>query len=304
MAATRAVEACEAMTRARDEAVVASEKFMRAVFADAAAAAAYARAVGSLERGARRSSGPLGAVETLTRVVEMSTAAGAGAEKRIGAIASRSRSVGAEEMESAIGCGMRGEDARARTRRRARRRRATGTFGVVVSVGLPCSTNVVRFGRVEKGSWSWTRERWDPAAPSIWAMTPKSTPEAPTKETQWLYCTDKGSGRAEKMPHFKWTGDLRPAMISHDERTFRGCSPCRKMSYEQITWRRRAWTLSAASAAGRVRKSEAESPLTTLQQILYELKDSENSRRSSADKGDAVVVASLAVRSTPSFVRR
>ena len=51
MAATSAVEACEAMTRARDEAVVASEKFMRAVFADAAAAAAYARAVGSLGKG-------------------------------------------------------------------------------------------------------------------------------------------------------------------------------------------------------------------------------------------------------------
>ena len=95
-------------------------------------------------------------------------------------------------------------------------------FGVVVSVGLPCSTNVVRFGRVEKGELVVDSRTVDPAAPSIWAMTPKSTPEAPTKETQWLYCTDKGSGRAEKMPHFKWTGDLRPAMISHDERTFRG----------------------------------------------------------------------------------
>jgi methionyl aminopeptidase len=53
-------------------------------------------------------------------------------------------------------------------------------------------------------------------------MKPKSTPEAPTKETQWLYCTDRGMGRAEKMPNFKWTGDLRPAKISHDERYFRG----------------------------------------------------------------------------------
>ena len=160
MAATSAVEACEAMTRARDEAVVASEKFMRAVFADAAAAAAYARAVGSLERARGVLQAPLGAVETLTRVVEMSTAAGAGAEKRIGAIASRSRSVGAEEMESAIGCGMRGEDARAYAETCAATTGDGDAVGVVVSVGLPCSTNVVRFGRVEKGSWSWTRERW------------------------------------------------------------------------------------------------------------------------------------------------
>ena len=261
MAATRAVEACEAMTRARDEAVVASEKFMRAVFADAATAAAYARAVGSLEKGrAAFFEAPLGAVETLTRVVEMSTAAGAGAEKRIGAIASRSRSVGAEETESAIGCGMRGEDARAYAETCAATTGDGDAFGVVVSVGLPCSTNVVRFGRVEKGELVVDSRTVDPAAPSIWAMTPKSTPEAPTKETQWLYCTDKGSGRAEKMPHFKWTGDLRPAMISHDERTFRGLLTVPKdvvrTDYAETSYP----------------KSEAES---RLQQILYELKDSE-----------------------------
>ena len=252
-------EMMAAATTARD----AAAAFARALFADEASTEAFARAVrgdsGEMKGKAVFFEAPLAACGTLERVLEMGAKANAPAEKRVGAIATRSRLVSASDVESAIGCGLAREDVRAFEEACAR---TTGEeeFGVVLSVGLPCSTNVVRFAVVRGGMLEMDDRVVDPAAPSIWAMKPKSTPEAPTKETQWLYCTDRGMDRAEKMPHFKWTGDLRPAKISHDERYFRGLlavpEDVVKTDYAETSYP----------------KSEAES---RLQQVMHELSENE-----------------------------
>ena len=201
---------------------------------------------------------PRAAMDALTRALETTMARSA--ETRARGIARRARMVGASDAEDAIGCGLGREDARAYARACAAGEDDEDAFGVIVSVGLACSTNVVRFGVVRKGKLEMDARVCDPAAPSIWAMKPKSTPEAPTKETRWLYCADKGSGRSETLPNFKWTGDLRPAKISHDERYFRGLLPVpadvEKTDYAETSYP----------------KSEAES---RLQQVMHELSASE-----------------------------
>ena len=250
------------MARAGADARTGAAAFANALFADAASSEAFAAAVfreGNELGRAVFFEAPLAACGTLERVLEASAKANAPAEKRVGAIASRSRLVSAVDLESAIGCGLSAKD-RAAFVETCEASTGEDCFGFVVSVGLPCSTNVVRFARVRKGVLEMDERVVDPAAPSIWAMKPKSTPEAPTKETQWLYCTDRGNGRAEKMPNFKWTGDLRPAKISHDERYFRGLLPVPedvvKTDYAETSYP----------------KSEAES---RLQSVMHELSDRE-----------------------------
>jgi methionyl aminopeptidase len=225
-AAVKARETAEALLRALCEDEASAEGF-------AVAALKRAKDVADEEDGSSSASGlslksravffeaPATAVETLVKVMDVSKKAGAPVEKRVGAIAGRTRLVGVKEVEEAIGCGTPRADVEA-YEKTCETSVDEKTYGIIVSVGLPCSTNVVRYGRVVNGKLEVLERVTDPAAPSVWAMKPKSTPEAPTKETQWLYCTDRGMGRAEKMPNFKWTGDLRPAKISHDERYFRG----------------------------------------------------------------------------------
>ena len=44
-------------------------------------------------------------------------------------------------------------------------------------------------------------------------MTPKTTPESPSKDEPWLWCLSRGRSRAEKMPAFNYSGELRPFPI-------------------------------------------------------------------------------------------
>ena len=257
--------ATPAMRDAARDAARTAEKFCETLFSDPDVARALvdaARRARGDDDGARARAvffeAPRAAMEALTRALEMSTTQSA--EMRARGIARKARMVGASDAEDAIGCGLEREDARAYARACAAGDAGEDAFGVIVSVGLACSTNVVRFGVVRKGKLEMDARVCDPAAPSIWAMKPKSTPEAPTKETQWLYCADKGSGRSETLPNFKWTGDLRPAKISHDERYFRGLLPVpadvEKTDYAETSYP----------------KSEAES---RLQQVMHELSASE-----------------------------
>jgi len=101
---------------------------------------------------------------------------------------------------------------------------ADATYAVIVSVALSCGTNVVR-----GASYAATRDEdaaagfasvvatvdpivIDPAAPSTWAMTPKSTPESPTKDEPWMWCLARGQKRADALPPFAYK-ELKPHPI-------------------------------------------------------------------------------------------
>jgi methionyl aminopeptidase len=210
------------------DATAIAEEFIGALLDEDIASALYdavfdACGAGSKGKKAVFFEAPLAAAKTLCAVLKMSKAAGAPKEKRYGAIAGRCKVVCAADVEDAIGCGLPKDDVVAFAEACET---STGgdAFSLIVSVGLPCSTNVVRIGSFSKGVVRIDERVIDPAAPSAWAMAPKSTPEAPTKDAQWLYCTNKGKGRSETMPEYSWTGDLRPAKISHTE-GFRGLLP-------------------------------------------------------------------------------
>jgi hypothetical protein len=130
MSTTPAEKMREAGVKARETA----EALLRALCEDEASAEGFA--VAALKRAKEdekddgSSSGlkhravffeaPATAVETLVKVLDVSQKAGAPVEKRVGAIAGRTRLVGVKEVEEAIGCGTPAPTSR-RTKRRVRR---------------------------------------------------------------------------------------------------------------------------------------------------------------------------------------
>ena len=233
--------ATPAMRDAARDAARAAESFCETLFADPSAARALRDAIARDDDDEGRRAvffeAPRAAMDALTRALETTMARSA--ETRARGIARRARMVGASDAEDAIGCGLGREDARAYARACAAGEDDEDAFGVIVSVGLACSTNVVRFGVVRKGKLEMDARVCDPAAPSIWAMKPKSTPEAPTKETRWLYCADKGSGRAKRCQTLSGPGICDRRRFRTTSGTSGDCFPCRRTWRRRITPRRR-----------------------------------------------------------------
>ena len=158
---------------------------------------------------------PLKGVKSLCTVLGMTK--DRPAEQRFKPVAAKSRLVGVGDEESAIGCGLRSEHVEMVRGMCAAANTAEG-FSALVSVALSCGTNVVRGARYTVAAGGDVACAVDdtvvnPAAPSVWAMTPKSTPENPTKDEPWMYCLSRGRARAEKMPPFGYAGPLRPYPI-------------------------------------------------------------------------------------------
>ena len=157
---------------------------------------------------------PLKGVKSLRTVLGMTQ--DRPSETRFKPVAAKSRLVGVSDVESAVGCGLRGEHVEMVTGMCAASNTAEG-FSALVSVALSCGTNVVRGATYKIIGEDVTCVVDDvvvnPAAPSVWAMTPKSTPEKPTKDEPWMYCLSRGRARAEKMPPFNYGGPLRPYPI-------------------------------------------------------------------------------------------
>ena len=157
---------------------------------------------------------PLKGVKSLRTVLGMTQ--DRPSETRFKPVAAKSRLVGVSDVESAVGCGLRGEHVEMVTGMCAASNTAEG-FSALVSVALSCGTNVLRGATYKISGEDVTCVVDDvvvnPAAPSVLAMTPKSTPEKPTKDEPWMYCLSRGRARAEKMPPFNYGGPLRPYPI-------------------------------------------------------------------------------------------
>ena len=164
---------------------------------------------------------PLAAAKTLCMVLATAKDRGTPAATRFKSFAAKSRLVTPSDVENAIGVGLRpehvdvisslcGTDVAQTPVRR---------YAVVVSIALCCGVNVVRgasYDVSEDASEVRASVRdvvVSPAAPSVWAMTPKHTPENPSESEPWLYCLSRGRSRAKEMPAFAYGGALRPAPI-------------------------------------------------------------------------------------------
>ena len=112
-------------------------------------------------------------------------------------------------MRAAIGA--RGDGAHVRRRQHRRRVQRAGFRGALVrhERGEGCEVH----GRDGDVACAVDDTVVNPAAPSVWAMTPKSTPENPTKDEPRMYCLSRGRARAEKMPRSatRARSDLTPS---------------------------------------------------------------------------------------------
>ena len=145
---------------------------------------------------------PLKGVKSLCTVLGMTK--DRPAEQRFKPVAAKSRLVGVGDEESAIGCGLRSEHVEMVRGMCAAANTAEG-FSALVSVALSCGTNVVRGARYTVAAGGDVACAVDdtvvnPAAPSVWAMTPKSTPENPTKDEPWMYCLPAAGPERRRCP--------------------------------------------------------------------------------------------------------
>jgi len=164
---------------------------------------------------------PLAAAKTLCMVLATAKDRGTPAATRFKSFAAKSRLVTPSDVENAIGVGLRPEHVDVISTLCATDVAQTPVrrYAVVVSIALCCGVNVVRgasYDVSEDASEVRASVRdvvVSPAAPSVWAMTPKHTPENPSESEPWLYCLSRGRSRAKEMPAFAYGGALRPAPI-------------------------------------------------------------------------------------------
>ena len=164
---------------------------------------------------------PLAAAKTLCMVLATAKDRGTPAATRFKSFAAKSRLVTPSDVENAIGVGLRPEHVDVISSLCATDVAQTPVrrYAVVVSIALCCGVNVVRgasYDVSEDASEVRASVRdvvVSPAAPSVWAMTPKHTPENPSESEPWLYCLSRGRSRAKEMPPFAYGGALRPAPI-------------------------------------------------------------------------------------------
>ena len=164
---------------------------------------------------------PLAAAKTLCMVLATAKDRGTPAATRFKSFAAKSRLVTPSDVENAIGVGLRPEHVDVISSLCATDVAQTPVrrYAVVVSIALCCGVNVVRgasYDVSEDASEVRASVRdvvVSPAAPSVWAMTPKHTPENPSESEPWLYCLSRGRSRAKEMPAFAYGGALRPAPI-------------------------------------------------------------------------------------------
>ena len=164
---------------------------------------------------------PLAAAKTLCMVLATAKDRGTPAATRFKSFAAKSRLVTPSDVENAIGVGLRPEHVDVISSLCATNVAQTPVrrYAVVVSIALCCGVNVVRgasYDVSEDASEVRASVRdvvVSPAAPSVWAMTPKHTPENPSESEPWLYCLSRGRSRAKEMPAFAYGGALRPAPI-------------------------------------------------------------------------------------------
>lgn len=169
---------------------------------------------------------PLAAVKSLCMI--LAAAKDRPAETRYKPFALKSRLLSPSDVENAVGCGLPRAQVDVVTALCDGSSSASSSYTILVSVALSCGTNVVRGASYavkpaetdEEGGSSSTAVEASvsdivvaPAAPSVWAMTPKHTPENPSKDEPWLWCLSRGRSRAAKEPPFAYGGDLRPYPI-------------------------------------------------------------------------------------------
>lgn len=208
---TPAEEAAEATTAAADLLAALADPGVPEHLVAKVRAAAGADAA----KGAIFFEAPLAAVKSLRAI--LAAAKDRPAELRYKPFALKSRLVGVADIENAIGRGLPADQVDAVAALCSTDATAADAYAVIVSVALACGTNVVRGATyaVSGADVVATTGEWavDPAAPSVWAMTPKHTPENPNPSEPWLWCVDRGRGRSDKMPPFNYAGKLRPAPI-------------------------------------------------------------------------------------------
>ena len=160
---------------------------------------------------------PLAAVKSLCMI--LAAAKDRPAETRYKPFALKSRLLASSDVENAIGCGLPRPQVEMVTSLCDSPASSSSSYAIVISVALSCGTNVVRGASyVAKDAGAAVEVNVndvvaDPAAPSVWAMTPKHTPENPSKDEPWLWCLSRGRSRSEKEPPFSYGGDLRPYPI-------------------------------------------------------------------------------------------
>lgn len=155
---------------------------------------------------------PLAAVKSLCTI--LNAAKDRPAEMRYKPFALKSRLLASSDVENAIGCGLPAAQVDVITSLCDGAAADAPGYGIVVSVALACGTNVVRGASYTVAGDAVTAAVDDivvaPAAPSVWAMSPKHTPENPNKDEPWLWCLSRGRSRSDKEPPFNYGGDLRP----------------------------------------------------------------------------------------------
>ena len=159
---------------------------------------------------------PLAAVKSLAMVMERAKALPV--EARYKAFAPKCRLVGGDDLQNAIGCGLPETQVVLFNDLSATALRPDANkYAILVSVALGCGTNLVRGGSfdiIDDAVTASIKETViDPAAPSVWSMKLKHSPENPNPSEPWLFCLKRGRSRSEKMPGFNYAGDLRPAPI-------------------------------------------------------------------------------------------
>ena len=146
---------------------------------------------------------------------------GTPAATRFKSFAAKSRLVTPSDVENAIGVGLRPEHVDVISSLCATDVAQTPVrrYAVVVSIALCCGVNVVRgasYDVSEDASEVRASVRdvvVSPAAPSVWAMTPKHTPENPSESEPWLYCLSRGGRGRRRCRRSRTAAPLRPAPI-------------------------------------------------------------------------------------------